>query len=171
MTAPTLKRPPRREELTALREEHRQRAAAVELDVRTLRRWRRKQVRYEVGRVRDYHGYLELATRLLKGADDPNWARYHQGDALYRFHVDTLRLVWRSGHVMSCENHGVGGVSEDDWRAAGVEPGPEAYDGLSLRGTLEGEGSTAWLRMCVECAKKLGLIERVEKQLARGISE
>jgi hypothetical protein len=52
MTAPTLKRPPRREELTALREEHRQRAAAVELDVRTLRRWRRKQVRYEVGRVR-----------------------------------------------------------------------------------------------------------------------
>jgi hypothetical protein len=129
--------------LTSLLDEQRAKAEAVTVDALTLRRWWRCQVRYETGKVRQYRAWLSGASAALQELEAAATRPYWLGDATYRFHLDTLRLLLKYGHVLVCPSHGVGGAS--------IALGPEDYEGLSLRGLLHGEGSMAWGRWCAKC--------------------
>jgi hypothetical protein len=142
--------------LTALRDEQRAKAEAVTVDALRLRRWWRCQVRYETGKVRQYRAWLSGASAALQELEAAATRPYWLGDATYRFHLDTLRLLLRYGHVLVCGNHGVGGVTEL----------PEAdYEGLSLREVLDNGSAMAWGRWCAKCNE--GPIATLADQLFR----
>lgn len=120
-----------------------------------LSSWYQVQLATVQAQVTDLEGKLMRNLDRLTGKDDPNWPKYWRQQARHAYLAQamenrqlgrgTLPLLQDAGHVLVCPNHGIDGVSDLD---------PAHFEGLSLRGVLEGGLATHahWQRYCLECA-------------------
>lgn len=128
--------------LTSLLQEQRDVAAAVVVTDEQLAEWYAQQLAWTRERMAELAGRVTRNLARLTTKDDPNWLRFWQQEALFRYMDDTLALLERAGHILVCAKHGAVGQTEpfleSDWQ------------GLAWRGRLDNNGT--WELPCADCA-------------------
>lgn len=147
--------------LADMREEMEAAARAVPYDDATLARWYALQLADVERQAQEVEAKFHRNLDRLKDAelDDPRWPLLWRQQATLAYLTQatedralgrgTLPLLREAGHVLVCPTHGIDGD-------VFAELEPRYYEGLSLRGILEGGLAThaSWQRHCLPmCAK------------------
>lgn len=142
--------------LTALIDEQRAKAAAIEVSDADLAAWYGEQLADIEARAARKRAAAERNLTLLDGPHDPRWPMFWKIEAEARYLEDSAVRLTRAGHLLCCPNHGIDGVD--------LEAPPGFWLALSLRGLLApGGGSTDWMRYCALCAASGPLVGEVKR--------
>jgi hypothetical protein len=151
--------------LKQLTDEQRTKAESIDIGQPILDGWLRIQRKALETTVAKYAAALDVALRdeKLDDCKNPLWEKWFSLDARLMYADSTLGMLRRErAHVLVCENHGIDGVSAEEWAAvlngATSDVVTECYEALALRGILTGEGSTAWQRACEKCAGPMQIV-------------